>query len=164
MPSSLRTAIAFLDLFSAGGYKEQSKIFCQQNMLLMMSREMREETAKQAVTACVCVFAWEEDVLPSLPGAICCTDLRSRHCSAEPGVDAAMCLHGLGSKCRRKCCLQLFWHSHSNHSWSVTDRSLRAGFMLWFSKPGQESGNNSIWYGIANRNVAQAKDRQSLAL
>lgn len=28
-----------------------------------------------------------------------------------------------------------------------------AGFMLCFAKPGQESCNSSIWYGIANRNI-----------
>lgn len=37
----------------------QSKICCQQNTLQMMSQEMREETAKQAVTVCTCVFAWQ---------------------------------------------------------------------------------------------------------
>lgn len=166
MPSSLHTAVAFLDLFSVGGYEGQSKVFCQENMLLvMMSWEMREETGRQAVTACVCVCMWEQEVLPSLCGAICCTELRFQRCSAEPGEDGVMCLHGLGSKCRRrKGCLQLLWHSHSNYLWSVMDRSLRASFMLGFSKPGQESCNNSIWYGIANRNLVQGKDRQSSAL
>lgn len=32
-------------------------------------------------------------------------------------------------------------------------KSYGAGFMLHFAKPGQESCNSSIWYGIANRNV-----------
>lgn len=39
---------------------------------------------------------------------------------------AGCCLHQLGSKWRRKCCLQPFWHSHSNHSWSVTDTSFKS--------------------------------------
>lgn len=41
---------------------------------------------------------------------------------------------------------------------------LRAGFMLQFSKSGQESCSSSIWYEIANRNVVQGKDRPSSAL
>jgi len=55
MPSSLHIAIAFLHVFSWG--VGQSKICCQENMLKMMSQEMREETAQQAVAACARVFA-----------------------------------------------------------------------------------------------------------
>lgn len=85
------------------------------------------------IAGCTRVSVWD---MSPLCGAMCCTDLRPPHSSAELSMDAALCLHGLGSKGRRKCCLQPFWHSHSHHSWSVTDTSfksrLRASvFKVW---------------------------------
>lgn len=107
MPSSLQSVTASCHLFFQESCNGQYKIFCKQNMLLVMTEEINNEAAKQAgrVWSWVCVRG--RSVTCSI-GSICCTELTSPRCSAEPSLDAAMCLHGLGSKCRRKCCLQLF--------------------------------------------------------
>lgn len=107
MPSSLQSVTASCHLFFQESCNGQYKIFCKQNMLLVMIEAINNEAAKQAgrVWSWVCVRG--RSVTCSI-GSICCTALTSPRCSAEPSLDAAMCLHGLGSKCRRKCCLQLF--------------------------------------------------------
>lgn len=94
-----------------------------------MSQEVREAAAEHCrVHTCACV---SERGATSLCGAMCWTHLRPPHSSAEKdwrldplGMDAALCLHGLGSEGRS--CSQPSWHSHSHHSWSVTDTSFKS--------------------------------------
>lgn len=122
----------------------------------MLRQEVREAAAEQAVAGCSGVSVWQRYLSCA---AMCCTAPASPGSSAELG----WVLQGLQDWVQRvkEELLAAFWHSHSGHSWSVTDTSFKSRLQAWVLK---------VWTGIMQqlhlvwdcKQICSVRERQTV--